>query len=272
MQPPTDLCLAEALAAFPDIWPIIFTIDLMRYVVFAGAAAALLWLCARADRRRIQTRRATAEDRRREIGYSLLTALIFSFNGFFLIWVLQATGLTAFVEGSPAWQVILGAIALIVAHDAWFYWMHRALHLRRFFRLAHITHHRSLTPTPWAAYAFAPAEAMVEAIFLPIFLLLVPTDGLAVMIFLMHMMARNVLGHLGHEILPRGWVDCPLTHWITTPTHHDLHHAHGRWNYGLYFTWWDRLMGTEHPHYRDRFRAAAGDGRHGELSSLAERE
>lgn len=29
--------------------------------------------------------------------------------------------------------------------------------------------------------------------------------------------------------------------------HHDLHHAQAGWNYGLYFTWWDRLMGAEHP-------------------------
>ncbi len=24
-------------------------------------------------------------------------------------------------------------------------------------------------------------------------------------------------------------------------------------NYGRYFTWWDRLMGTEHPQFRERF-------------------
>jgi sterol desaturase/sphingolipid hydroxylase (fatty acid hydroxylase superfamily) len=49
----------------------------------------------------------------------------------------------------------------------------------------------------------------------------------------------------------------PLFDWITTPTHHDIHHAEAGWNYGLYFTWWDRLMGTEHPGYHARFAAAA---------------
>ena len=46
----------------------------------------------------------------------------------------------------------------------------------------------------------------------------------------------------------------PLLRYVTTTTHHDLHHSSGRYNYGLYFTWWDRWMGTEHPEYVRRFR------------------
>ena len=45
--------------------------------------------------------------------------------------------------------------------------------------------------------------------------------------------------------------------WWNTTTHHDLHHSAGNYNYGLYFTWWDRMMGTEHPEYKERFRAVA---------------
>jgi len=67
--------------------------------------------------------------------------------------------------------------ALVVAHDTWFYWTHRALHDRRWFRAVHGRHHASLHPTPWAAYAFHPVEALVQAIFLPLFLLLVPMWG-----------------------------------------------------------------------------------------------
>ena len=40
-----------------------------------------------------------------------------------------------------------------------------------------------------------------------------------------------------------------------------------RWNFGLYFTFWDRLMGTEHPDYHARFAAAAT----GQAPSLVER-
>lgn len=35
--------------------------------------------------------------------------------------------------------------------------------------------------------------------------------------------------------------------------YHDLHHKDFDGNYGLYFTWWDRLCGTEHKRYRETF-------------------
>jgi sterol desaturase/sphingolipid hydroxylase (fatty acid hydroxylase superfamily) len=32
-------------------------------------------------------------------------------------------------------------------------------------------------------------------------------------------------------------------------------------NYGLYFNWWDRLMGTNHAKYQERFEKVAGSQR-----------
>ena len=39
--------------------------------------------------------------------------------------------------------------------------------------------------------------------------------------------------------------------WITATTHHNLHHSRIEGNYAFYFTWWDRLMGTEITDYRE---------------------
>ncbi|HZD26068.1 MAG TPA: sterol desaturase family protein, partial [Alphaproteobacteria bacterium] len=69
------------------------------------------------------------------------------------------------------------------------------------------------------------------------------------------------VGHCGFEVFPRGMVRSRWFGWITGVTHHDLHHQDARWNFGLYFTWWDRWMGTEHPDYVRRFETAAGDRR-----------
>ena len=68
------------------------------------------------------------------------------------------------------------------------------------------------------------------------------------------MIVRNVMGHAGVELMPRGLADSRWFGWINSTTHHDLHHATFNYNYGLYFTWWDKLMGTEHPAYRERLR------------------
>ena len=56
------------------------------------------------------------------------------------------------------------------------------------------------------------------------------------------------------ELLPRAWLARWWGRWLTTTLHHDLHHAQGRHNYGLYFTWWDCIGGTEHPEYRVRLQ------------------
>ena len=71
------------------------------------------------------------------------------------------------------------------------------------------------------------------------------------------MMLRNAIGHSGYELFPANRNSRPLFDWMTTVTHHDLHHAHAGYNLGLYFTWWDRLMGTEHPDYHEAFRKVA---------------
>ena len=83
------------------------------------------------------------------------------------------------------------------------------------------------------------------------------------------MMARNAIGHCGYELFPARRDGRPLFDWMTTVTHHDLHHAHAGWNLGLYFTWWDRWMGTEHPEYHARFRAAAKSRRRLDIAGPA---
>lgn len=46
----------------------------------------------------------------------------------------------------------------------------------------------------------------------------------------------------------------PLRYILNTPTNHVMHHEKMRGNYGLYFDIWDRLMGTNHREYENRFR------------------
>lgn len=151
-------------------------------------------------------------------------------------------------------------LVLIVAHDAWFYWTHKIMHRPRLFRWFHRLHHRSHNPTPWTSYAFDASEALVNAIYLPIALLVMPTSILVAFLFTAHMMLRNAVGHCGYEVFPARKDGHPLFDWMTTVTHHDLHHVRARYNFGLYFTWWDRLMGTEDPTYRAAFARAVGMG------------
>ena len=70
-----------------------------------------------------------------------------------------------------------------------------------------------------------------------------------------------MLGHLAIELYSPGFVTSRLGRAHTTTTHHALHHARPGQNFGLYFTFWDRALGTTDPTYEARFEAAAGRGR-----------
>lgn len=250
-------CLSGFLVGFVGFWPTIFALDLFRYLIAAGALATLLLVFSKAlERRRIQLTLAKSSDVRREISYSLLTVLVFSLSGFG-VHIGSEYDVFKIYDGTlpSAARLLLEFVAIVIAHDAYFYWAHRAIHDRKLFRLFHRIHHKSRTPTPWAAYAFAPLEAVVQAGILPVAALLFPMHELTVLIFVTHMIIRNVIGHAGFELFPVWWMDVPMLRWITTTTHHDLHHFTGRYNYGLYFTWWDRWLGTEHPEYHSQFNA-----------------
>ena len=241
---------------FLQIWPLILLGDLARYVIGAGVVflAVSVWWGRALAARRIQLRCPMPADVKREITYSLLTVVIFSFVGYGMLLGVRGGALRVYGAISDYgwlwWALSIGV--LIVAHDTYFYWTHRLLHHPRVFRWAHRTHHLSHTPTPWAAYAFAPAEAVVQAVYLPLILLVVPAHGSVIFVFVTHMILRNAIGHCGVELMPRGVLRWLRWQPITAVTHHDLHHSTVRWNFGLYFTWWDRLMGTEHPDYPER--------------------
>lgn len=235
-------------------------IEMIRYLAGAAGVALTYWLIRRwIEHRRIQSRRATFADRRREFTLSAQSIAVFAVVDF-ISFGLVHNGLIPIHNGPINLPLLLAQLlAMIVMHDAYFYWMHRALHLRSLFLLAHAAHHRSRTPTSWAAYAFAPLEAVTESLYIPFMLILLsaiaPIHGWAIFIFLGHQIARNALGHSGFELMPSGFTKHWLFGHLTTSVHHDLHHSEGRHNFGLYFVWWDRLMGTEHPQYHERFES-----------------
>ena len=250
----------NALASFWQIWSPMLVLDVGRYVVAAAGLALILKLFWNfgLNRRKIQARWATNADVRREILTSLRTGVIFSLNGAAIVYGAIHGVFTVYTNFDTAGvgYLAFSVVAIIVAHDAYFYWTHRLMHLPRFYPYFHRTHHRSITPTPFAAYAFDVPEALLMAAFTPLWLLFVPMHGLGLFLFMAFMIVRNVMGHAGVELMPRSLADSRWFGWINATTHHDLHHATFHHNYGLYFTWWDRMMGTEHPAYREKLRGA----------------
>ena len=238
----------------------IFQFDLTRYFVGAGGVFVVvnLILARWLQGRKIRERSPGAKQMRREILMSIRTVAIFALIGSSIDGLRSVGVIDVYLDPSErGWGYFAFSVAaLIVLHDAWFYWTHRLIHNPRLFRRFHREHHKSHNPSPWTAYSFDPGEAALNAIFMPLSLMLITATPFAVFLFLAHMMLRNAIGHCGYEIFPARRKGRPVFDWLTTVTHHDLHHSQAGWNYGLYFTWWDRMMGTEHPLYHEKFAEA----------------
>ena len=239
----------------------IIPIDFARYLLGAGGVYLVvnLALARVLAGRKVRNSSPDGAQMRREFAASMRTVAIFSLSGATFVGGGIELGLIHVDEGvlTRGWGYFaFNLAALIILHDAWFYWTHRLIHQRWLFRRFHRLHHKSYNPSPWTAYSFDVGEAVINAIYLPIALFFVPSSVLAIVVFLTHMIVRNAIGHCGYELFPSWRNGRPVFDWLTTTTHHDLHHAQAGWNYGLYFTWWDRLMGTEHPLYREKFADA----------------
>lgn len=238
----------------------------LRYVVAAAAMFSLLLIWRLRNRQHYKIRKTYPAPKQiaREAFNSALTIPLFQLT--YLAVTAAAYAIHLEVVG-PSESTLLYALsfpAILLAHDCWFYWTHRAMHSKALYRWVHHEHHKSFNPSPLTAYSFAIPEAVIEGAFLPLYVLLVPVWPETVLFFVVVQVAYNVAIHSGVEWFPRLVVTHPVFGWIAGVTHHDLHHSGVQANYGLYFRIWDRLMGTEHPDFvriyeHVRSREAEGD-------------
>ena len=231
----------------------------MRYLVLAGIAFAV-WYSGDGARRRSKLQHAAPRrgQIRREIAYSVLAVLIFGLvNAVIFGYHISDHTKLYYDIGRYGWAYFWSSIALmIVVHDAYFYWTHRLMHQRGLFRYVHGVHHLSTNPTPWTAYAFHPLESIVEALGVVLIIFVVPSHPLALLIFQTISTIVNVYGHLGYELYPARWPQHWLGRWVNTSVAHNTHHDRARYNYGFYFLFWDRWMGTLDPAYEARYAGA----------------
>jgi sterol desaturase/sphingolipid hydroxylase (fatty acid hydroxylase superfamily) len=229
-----------------------------RYLAFAGLAFAAWY--GRQRRGKLQGSMPDLPQLAREIRYSVVAVLIFGLvNAVIAAWSIGPHTQLYFDVAQHGWAYFWLSIPLmILVHDAYFYWTHRLMHTRALFRTFHAVHHLSTNPTPWTAYAFHPLESVVQALGVVLILFIMPSHPLALILFQTVSTAINVYGHLGYEIYPRGTAGHWLGRWINTSVAHNFHHETARHNYGFYFLFWDRLMGTLDPGYEPRYSDARG--------------
>lgn len=218
------------------------------YLIPCGRAYRTYFLQSddKKEKQPIQQRRPTQAGIAREIRMSLQTITIFAIMGTVLLEMVKG-GLTSIYLDTfayPLWYIPLSFLLCLVVHDTFFYWTHRFMHWQPVFKYCHAGHHRSVSPTPWAIFAFQPAEAILQFIGIMLIVVFLPLKPIVLLAYLSYDSMINIAGHSGHELVP-GWMS---RHWLfmgmNNVTHHDNHHTNMRVNFGAFFNVWDRWMGT----------------------------
>ncbi len=235
---------------------VLFLVLVARYGVMSGLAYVVFfkWKPRFFAHRRIQEKPPAKKRMRAEFFYSISSLAIFGMSGI-AIGFLNYLGYTQmyFEIAEYGWgYFVLSFFILILAHDTYFYWSHRFMHLKPIYKRVHRIHHLSTNPSPWAAFSFHPLEAIIETGIVPIMVFAMPLHPIILLVFATYSLALNIMGHLGYEIFPRGFTK-GIFWWHNTSTHHNLHHQKFNCNYSLYFNWWDRIMGTNISTYHEEF-------------------
>lgn len=235
----------------------ILLIIFIRYLVLASAAFLVFYYIKKNawSFKKIQVKFPALSDYQREFLFSVSTSLIFAVLGYLFFFgpVAKYTFIYKDIHAHSLLYFFFTVVLTLIIHDTYFYWTHRLMHHPRLFKYFHKVHHLSTNPSPWAAMAFHPLEAVVEFGIIAIVPFLFPIHPLALALFLLIMMIYNVYGHLGFELYPRGFSLTRVGKWINTSVNHNQHHEYFTGNYGLYFLWWDRWMGTLRQDYDQRF-------------------
>jgi len=233
-------------------------IQIGGYFAVVGVLFLVVWVwgARRFAARRIQPRkRLDRAQLRHELLHTMVTFLVGTFSAGAVV-VLHAMGRTRLVEEVAPGQELAAlawVVGIVVWSDAWFYFWHRLLHTPWLFRRVHAVHHRSVDVNPFSSYSFHACESLLLGVWVVPAALLVPVPLPALAIVQVVGLLNNVNSHLGYEFLPRWWIKVPPFAWSSSATYHNLHHQKFRGNYGLFFRFWDRLLGTELPGYEAAF-------------------
>jgi sterol desaturase/sphingolipid hydroxylase (fatty acid hydroxylase superfamily) len=234
----------------------------LRYLVMTGAYYFIV--CVLADKHlrkfKIIPSFSSRREMQQEIFWGVTNNINFALMGVAVFFLYRAGLLKVYFDVNEyGWFYAVAIVpALLVLHDAYFFWSHYLMHtpwLRKLTR--HDVHHRFRNISPWAAFSVHPGEGFVEVLIRPLVLMTIPLHPYSIAAFAFITFMLNIIGHSGYEFFPRNYPTSPLTRFGSCASFHFLHHKNGNYNYGLFLSYWDRLMGTLHPEYEKLFESKA---------------
>lgn len=224
-------------------------------LVLIGGPAALLHLYFHTFRRQGVTRKFDATEPRvpdakflggRQVWDNMFYTLV---SGVSLWTAFQAIVMWAYTTGLAPWldwrEHPIWFAALFVLLPIWgsvhFYVIHRLLHWRPLYKIAHAVHHRNVNPIPWSGLSMHPIEHVLYLSFVFIHLL-IASHPIHMFYLSYTKLISAVTSHSGYEDLlvgERRTVEIG-------EFFHQIHHRYFDCNYGTLIVPLDKWFGSLH--------------------------
>lgn len=177
-------------------------------------------------------------------------------NNVVLRWAASIAGMAAaYYAQSHGWglfnffdaPLIIELSLTVLLVDLTLYGCHRLYHASNLLWRFHSVHHSDRVIDIFTGLRFHPFEACANGLAVSGVALLL---GLPPIGLLIHHLIIGVDSLFGHSNINTPlWLDRPLSLFVVTPRFHHIHHATGEaehhMNFGIVFTFWDRLFGTD---------------------------
>ena len=152
--------------------------------------------------------------------------------------------LVAFGHSKVYWDVddhgwgwlIISFLLYLAITETLIYWTHRALHVGPLYTYIHNPHHSFKVTTPWVGVAFNPLDSFAQALPHHLCVFLFPVHGGLYLGMVAFVTLWAVMIHDRVSFVRWGG--------INYTGHHTLHHWYSDYNFGQFFTFWDRIGGT----------------------------
>ncbi|PZO36178.1 MAG: sterol C5-desaturase [Pseudanabaena frigida] len=233
-----------------------FGIILARYFLVAGGTYLFFYSPLRQSLEiQHQKQIPSWQSIQKDIKLSVFSAAIFAIASALIVSAYSSnlTRIYSNPQQYGLWYLGVSYLSVLILQDAYFYFTHRLFHHPSLFHWLHKGHHRSRYPTPWTSFAFDPLEAIVSSLFLVGIVFIIPLHFITLIAVLTTMTIWAVLNHLGIDRFPISFPHHWLGKWFIGPAHHSIHHLKYTLHYGLYFTFWDKILGTQDPNYEEKF-------------------
>lgn len=168
------------------------------------------------------------------IQYNILFYIIFTFMIYGYIGSISNS-----ITSLPIIHQIISIPLYYILVDTFFYWIHILFHSVDYLYKSHYTHHKYRPITSWDARNLDGLDGTLETLsfIFPGFCINY-SFSLFCILLLSNYFWASFLHHSQYEF--------KINKYVMSNSDHTLHHKYGQknYNYGFYFTLWDKLMGT----------------------------